>query len=225
MTLGQNPFNPSRTLPTLPAIQHRRRELLAYRAHQEAALPLATPNGLHTEEQTPVPEEFHFTQEQEEQQEEPSMVLPPRSSAPPPPALAGEAFHAIAGLLVRTLGPHTEADPAAILPQFLAAFGNLVGPPSHCPTAGRGRSASLWTKAQEPETALNTPKPTLMAHKALKAHTSTQRAHRALKAHTSTQRAHRVTHKWILLLLQSVCHNMCVFVAVIERTYPEGWHA
>jgi hypothetical protein len=191
MTLGQNPFNPSRTLPTLPAIQHRRRELLAYRAHQEAALPLATPNGLHTEEQTPVPEEFHFTQEQEEQQEEPSMVLPPRSSAPPPPALAGEAFHGIAGLLVRTLGPHTEADPAAILPQFLAAFGNLVGPPSHCPTAGRGRSASLWTKAQEPETALNTPKPTLMAHKALKAHTSTQRAHKALKAHTSTQRAHR----------------------------------
>jgi hypothetical protein len=35
------------------------------------------------------------------------------------------------------------------------------------------------------------PNPTLMAHKALKAHTSTQRAHRALKAHTSTQRAHR----------------------------------
>src|SRR6202451_328539 len=30
------------------------------------------------------------------------------------------------------------------------------------------------------------PNPTLMAHKALKAHTSTQRAHRALKAHTST---------------------------------------
>jgi hypothetical protein len=55
--------------------------------------------------------------------------------------------------------------------------------------AGRGRSASLWTKAQEPETALNTPKPTLMAHKALKAHTSTRRALKALKAHTSTQRA------------------------------------
>ncbi len=34
-----------------------------------------------------------------------------------------------------------------------------------------------------------------------------------------------------LLLLQSICHNrwprplMCVFIAVIERTYPEGWHA
>jgi hypothetical protein len=32
---------------------------------------------------------------------------------------------------------------------------------------------------------------TLMAHKALKAHTSTHRAHKALKAHTSTHRAHR----------------------------------
>ena len=29
MTLGQNPFNPSRSLPTLAAIQRRRRELLA----------------------------------------------------------------------------------------------------------------------------------------------------------------------------------------------------
>jgi hypothetical protein len=34
-----------------------------------------------------------------------------------------------------------------------------------------------------------------------------------------------------LLLLQSVCHNRWprpltrVFVAVIERTFPEGWHA
>jgi hypothetical protein len=96
MTLGQNPFNPSRTLPTLAAILHRRRDLLAYQARQEAAQALATPNELPTEEETPVPEEFHFTQEQEEQQEndelqepyadeesEPSVVLPPRSSAPP----------------------------------------------------------------------------------------------------------------------------------------------
>jgi len=32
MALGQNPFNPSRTLPTLAAIQRRRRGLLAYQA-------------------------------------------------------------------------------------------------------------------------------------------------------------------------------------------------
>jgi hypothetical protein len=141
MALGQNPFNPSRTLPTLAAIQQRRRELLAYQARQESAQALATPN----EEETYVPEEVHVTQEQEERQEndelqepyaeeesEPSVVLPPRSSAPPPSALDAAAFHGIAGFLVRTLAPHTEADPAAVLLQFLAAFGNLVGPAPHC---------------------------------------------------------------------------------------------
>jgi hypothetical protein len=59
-------------------------------------------------------------------------VLPPRPSAPPPPQLAGAALHGIAGFLVRTLAPHTEADPAAVLLQFLAAFGNLAGPAPHC---------------------------------------------------------------------------------------------
>jgi hypothetical protein len=91
MALGQNPFNPSHTLPTLAAIQQRHRELLAYQARQEAAQALATPN----EEETYVPEEFPFTQQQEEQQEndelqepyaeeesEPSVVLPLRSSGP-----------------------------------------------------------------------------------------------------------------------------------------------
>jgi hypothetical protein len=34
--------------------------------------------------------------------------------------------------VVRTITPHTEADPAAILLQFLAAFGNLVGSAPHC---------------------------------------------------------------------------------------------
>jgi hypothetical protein len=140
MALGQNQFNPSCTLPTLAAIQQRCTELLAYQARQKAAQVLAAPN----EEETYIPEEFPFTQEQEEQQEndelqepyadeesEPSVVLPPQSSAPPPPALAGAALHGIAGSLVRTLAPHTEADPAAVLLQFLAAFGNLVGPAPH----------------------------------------------------------------------------------------------
>jgi hypothetical protein len=33
---------------------------------------------------------------------------------------------------VRTLAPHTEAQPEAILLQLLAAFGNLIGPGPHC---------------------------------------------------------------------------------------------
>jgi hypothetical protein len=48
---------------------------------------------------------------------------PPRWPAPP----AEEAWHGLAGDVVRRLAPHTEADPAAILVQFLVAFGNLVG--------------------------------------------------------------------------------------------------
>jgi hypothetical protein len=38
------------------------------------------------------------------------------------------ASHGLAGRVVGTLGPHTEADDAALLLTFLAAFGNAVGP-------------------------------------------------------------------------------------------------
>ena len=44
-----------------------------------------------------------------------------------PAPLAPQAFHGIAGEIVHKIEPHTEADPAALLIQFLAAFGNLVG--------------------------------------------------------------------------------------------------
>jgi len=44
-----------------------------------------------------------------------------------PKPLAPEAFYGLAGEIVRRIEPHTEADPAALLFQFLAAFGNLIG--------------------------------------------------------------------------------------------------
>jgi hypothetical protein len=44
-----------------------------------------------------------------------------------PDELASEAFHGIAGDFVRAIEPHTEADPASILIQFLVGFGNMVG--------------------------------------------------------------------------------------------------
>lgn len=50
---------------------------------------------------------------------------PPAGSWPAP--LDAAALHGLAGDIVRTLEPHTESDPAAILVQFLAAFGNCVG--------------------------------------------------------------------------------------------------
>jgi hypothetical protein len=43
-----------------------------------------------------------------------------------PKPLATHAFHGIAGEIVRAIEPHTEADPAALLFQFLCGFGNLV---------------------------------------------------------------------------------------------------
>jgi Protein of unknown function (DUF3987) len=44
-----------------------------------------------------------------------------------PKPMQPEAFHGIAGDIVRTIEPHTEADPAALLVQFLIAAGNAIG--------------------------------------------------------------------------------------------------
>jgi hypothetical protein len=43
------------------------------------------------------------------------------------PTCGPAAFHGPAGDLVATLDPHTEADPMAVLTQFLVAFGSAVG--------------------------------------------------------------------------------------------------
>jgi hypothetical protein len=106
---------PRRALPTLADIERRRAELLGYLPNQPA------PYQPEKEELTPAFDRPY-----------------PASPTPPPqrdsawPSLAPEALHGIAGAVVRTITPHTEADPAAILLQFLAAFGNLVGPAPHC---------------------------------------------------------------------------------------------
>ena len=47
--------------------------------------------------------------------------------APLWPIMAPDAYHGVVGEIVRTLEPHTEADPAAILIQLLVATGNAVG--------------------------------------------------------------------------------------------------
>jgi hypothetical protein len=44
-----------------------------------------------------------------------------------PEPLGPAAFHGLAGEIVRRIEPHTEADPVALLFQFLIAFGNLIG--------------------------------------------------------------------------------------------------
>ena len=69
-------------------------------------------------------------------------VFPPRSKAngagatsdgasayaPEPwPTMEPAAFHGLAGEVVSTILPHTESDPVALLLQYLASFGNVIG--------------------------------------------------------------------------------------------------
>jgi hypothetical protein len=46
---------------------------------------------------------------------------------PWPAPINGAGLRGVAGDVVRLISPHTEADPAAILVQFLVGFGNLIG--------------------------------------------------------------------------------------------------
>jgi len=48
-----------------------------------------------------------------------------------PDELKPEAYHGIAGALVRVIEPHSESAPAALLIQFLVAFGNMIGRAAH----------------------------------------------------------------------------------------------
>ena len=57
------------------------------------------------------------------------------------PTVDSAAFYGLAGEVVRTLAPHTEADPVALLVDLLAAFGNAVGPGPHCVADGAAHFA------------------------------------------------------------------------------------
>jgi hypothetical protein len=103
MTLETIAAEPPPALPTLADIERRRAELLGRGA-----------------------------QYQPEEETDPDPAMPPSRSASEWPSRPEAALHGLAGLVVRTIAPHTEADPAAILLQFLVAFGNLVGPVPHC---------------------------------------------------------------------------------------------
>lgn len=48
------------------------------------------------------------------------------------PVLEDQALYGLAGDVVRTISPHTEADPVAILMQTLVTFGNVIGRQPHC---------------------------------------------------------------------------------------------
>ncbi|OAI39918.1 hypothetical protein AYO39_02250 [Actinobacteria bacterium SCGC AG-212-D09] len=52
---------------------------------------------------------------------------PVREAMDWPEPLDQAAYHGLAGEILRTIEPHTEADPAAMLLSFLGAFGNVIG--------------------------------------------------------------------------------------------------
>lgn len=56
---------------------------------------------------------------------------PVASSEPAWPKLHPNAFHGLAGDVVRTVGPYTEADPAAVLASLLTAAGASIGSGPH----------------------------------------------------------------------------------------------
>jgi hypothetical protein len=56
----------------------------------------------------------------------------PRPGPPWPKPLAEEAFHGLAGDVVRVISPASEADDAALLLQALIGVGNLIGRTAHC---------------------------------------------------------------------------------------------
>ena len=56
-------------------------------------------------------------------------ITAPKAHYPPPPHEA--AFYGLAGEFVRRWSPHTEADPVALMIQFLVAFGSVIGRCAH----------------------------------------------------------------------------------------------
>jgi hypothetical protein len=61
-----------------------------------------------------------------------------------PEPIAAEAFHGLAGEIVRAIEPHTEADPAGLLIQFLTAFGNAAGPSPYFQVEADRHRANLF---------------------------------------------------------------------------------
>ncbi len=59
--------------------------------------------------------------------------------------LEEEAYYGLTGEIVKTLEPHTEADPAALLFSFLTAFGNIVGSDPHFTIEASKHPARLFT--------------------------------------------------------------------------------
>jgi hypothetical protein len=69
-------------------------------------------------------------------------VLPVIPGWPKP--LGKDAMYGVLGDIISSIGPHTEADPAALALQFLGAFGNVVGRKPHFKIGATRHSPNLF---------------------------------------------------------------------------------
>jgi Protein of unknown function (DUF3987) len=60
------------------------------------------------------------------------------------PKLNGAAYHGLAGNIVHTILPHTEADPVALLANYLVYFGSALGRGPFCVLDGRKHYTNLF---------------------------------------------------------------------------------
>jgi hypothetical protein len=68
----------------------------------------------------------------------------PSEAVQPRPVMDSAAYYGLAGDVVETVAPHSEADPVAILMQFLTCFGNIVGNCPHYQVEGTRHHANLF---------------------------------------------------------------------------------
>jgi hypothetical protein len=71
-------------------------------------------------------------------------AAPAANPEPEWPNLGEAAYHGLAGDVVKALLPETEADPAALLLQYLAGFGNAVGRKPHVRRANADHYANIF---------------------------------------------------------------------------------
>lgn len=69
----------------------------------------------------------------------------PSPTGRPWPTLGGLAYHGLAGHIVDTILPHTEADPAAMLFTLYSAAGAMIGKGPHILTGGVHHGARVWS--------------------------------------------------------------------------------
>ena len=73
------------------------------------------------------------------------IALPATAVAPEWPVMDRAAYYGFAGEVVKTIGPHSEADPNAILLQLLTCAGNVIGRTAHYQVESDRHHANLFT--------------------------------------------------------------------------------